>query len=64
MNVASNLIRFHPAYVKMRSSLRHPQSLVGPKVNYCDVRIDTDSLVGDRYGWLCDDQMGGGDNNS
>ena len=29
-------------------------------VNYCDVRVDTCSLVGERYSWLCDDAMGGG----
>ena len=35
-------------------------AVVGPKVNYCDVRVDAGSLVGERYSWLCDDAMGGG----
>ena len=62
-------LRFHPAFVKMRAALREARkgakvatsaSLIGPAITYCDVRIDSDSLVGDRYGWQCDDAMGGG----
>ena len=62
LSVLNHGLRFHPAFVKMRAAVRPGggESVVGPRVNYCDVRIDTGSLVGERYSWLCDDAMGGG----
>lgn len=51
-------LRFHPAFVGMKRAIQ--QGFIGPDIAMADVRINTGSLIGKSYSWLCDETMGGG----
>lgn len=57
LSLMGHQLRFLPAFVKMKEMIT--DGFCGNLTVY-DCRVETDSLLGIKYNWLCDHTMGGG----
>ena len=57
MSMMCNGLRFLPCYVKMKQLI--DDGYLGDPV-ICEARVHCDSVLKDKYDWMCDELMGGG----